>query len=112
MRPKAPENGIVRGAHFGGILVEVLNDTALAPAPIMPEEAEALLRELRGFRLLQGYRGLTGVDLGRLCEIVARASEFIADQRHLIGEFDINPLICAGSDITAVDALIIRAAAF
>jgi acetate---CoA ligase (ADP-forming) len=105
-----PQFGPLIVVGLGGVLVEVLNDTALAPAPVTTEEAEALLRGLRGFRLLQGYRGLPGVDLNRLCEIVARASEFIADQRQLVGEFDLNPLICAGSNITAVDALIVRAA--
>jgi acetyl-CoA synthetase len=94
---------------LGGVLVEVLNDTALAPAPAGPDEAEALLRELRAFRLLQGYRGLPSVDLPRLCEIVCRASEFIADQRQHVSEFDLNPLICSGSNIVAVDALIVRA---
>jgi hypothetical protein len=95
---------------IGGVLVEVLNDTALAPAPVGSDEAEALLRELRAFRLLQGYRGLPKVDFGRLCEIVCRASEFIADQRGLVSEFDLNPLICTDSKITAVDALIVRSA--
>ena len=104
-----PQFGPLIVVGLGGVLVEVLKDTALAPAPIGPCEADALLRELRAFPLLQGYRGLPAVDLGRLCEIVARASEFIADQRQLVGEFDINPLICAGSSITAVDALIVRA---
>ena len=94
---------------LGGVLAEVLNDTALALAPIGPDEAEALLRELRAFRLLQGYRGLPEVELTRLCEIVCRAAEFIADQCSLVSEFDLNPLICAGSNISAVDALIVRA---
>ena len=67
------------------------------------------MRELRAFRLLEGYRGLPAADLNRLCEIVALASEFIADQRQLVAEFDINPLICTGSNITAVDALVVRA---
>ena len=66
------------------------------------------MRELRAFRLLQGYRGLPEVDLARLYEIVCRASEFIADQRQLVSEFDLNPLICTGDDITAVDALVDR----
>lgn len=104
-----PQFGPLIVVGLGGVLVEVLADTALAPAPIGPREADALLRELRAFRLLEGYRGLPTADLNRLCEIVARASEFIADQRDLVGEFDINPLICAGSNITAVDALIVRA---
>ena len=105
-----PQFGPLIVVGLGGVLVEVLADTALAPAPIGPGEADALLRELRAFRLLEGYRGLPAADLNRLCEIVARASEFMADQRDVVGEFDINPLICAGSNITAVDALIVRAA--
>ena len=94
---------------LGGVLVEVLNDTALAPAPIAPAEAGALLRELRAFLLLEGYRGLPRVDLAQLCEIICRASEFIADQSQLVREFDLNPLICTGGNITAVDALVVRA---
>ena len=105
-----PQFGPLVVVGLGGVLVEVLNDTALAPAPIGPHEAEALLHELRAFRLLQGYRGLPGVDLASLCDIVCRASEFIADQCQLVSEFDLNPLICTGSKITAVDALIVRAA--
>jgi len=45
----------------------------------------------------------------RLREIVCGASEFIADHRDLVSDFDLNPLICSGSDITAVDALILPA---
>jgi acetate---CoA ligase (ADP-forming) len=96
---------------LGGMLVELLNDTALAPAPIGSREAETLLRELRGFRLLEGFRGLPAVDLAALCEVICRASEFVADQQDLVAELDINPLICRGNNITAVDALIVRAPA-
>jgi acetyl-CoA synthetase len=103
-----PQFGPLIVVGLGGVLVEVLADTALAPAPIGPPEADALLRELRAFRLLEGYRGLPAADLNRLCEIVARASEFISDQHQLVAEFDINPLICTGGNITAVDALIVR----
>jgi acyl-CoA synthetase (NDP forming) len=105
-----PQFGPLIVVGLGGVLVEVLNDTALALAPIAPREADALLRELRAFRLLEGYRGLPSVDLTLLRDIICRASEFIADQHQLVGEFDVNPLICTGSDIIAVDALIIRAA--
>jgi len=105
-----PQFGPLVVVGLGGVLVEVLNDTTLAQAPIGPEEAGALLHELRTFRLLEGYRGLPSCDLALLCDIICRASEFIADQRGVVSEFDINPLICAGTNITAVDALIVRAA--
>jgi acyl-CoA synthetase (NDP forming) len=106
-----PQFGPLVVVGFGGVLVELLNDTALSPAPVGPGEAEAMLRELRGFRLLQGYRGQQAVDLARLCDVICRASEFVADQSEQVQELDINPLICAGSAIAAVDALIVRARA-
>jgi hypothetical protein len=46
--------------------------------------------------------------LERLAEIVARVSELVADQRERIAELDVNPLICAGARIVAVDALIAK----
>lgn len=92
---------------LGGILVELLKDTALAPAPVSPAQAEALLDELKGTRLLDGFRNLPKVDRGRLADIICRVSEFAADQAGLVAELDVNPLICAGTGITAVDALIV-----
>ena len=103
-----PQFGPLIVVGLGGVLVELLHDTALAPAPVEPREAEELLRELRCFRLLEGYRGQPAVDLPALCDIICRASEFIADQRDFVAEFDLNPLICNGCSITPVDALIVR----
>jgi acyl-CoA synthetase (NDP forming) len=94
---------------LGGVLVELLKDTVLALAPVGAAEARGMIERLRGIALLKGFRDLPPVDLDRLAEIVARASEFAADQRDAIAELDINPLICAGDRIVAVDALIIRA---
>ena len=51
---------------LGGILVELLKDTALAPAPLTHDEALALLTELKGARLLDGFRGMPAVDHDRL----------------------------------------------
>jgi acyl-CoA synthetase (NDP forming) len=92
---------------LGGILVELLKDTALAPAPVSLPQAHALLDQLKGGKLLDGFRNLPSVDRGKLAEIICRVSEFAADQAEIIAEVDVNPLICAGSRITAVDALIV-----
>ncbi len=50
---------------LGGILVELLQDTALAPAPVTHDEALALLAQLKGARLLDGFRGMPAVDRNR-----------------------------------------------
>jgi acyl-CoA synthetase (NDP forming) len=94
---------------LGGILVEVLNDTALSPAPVTPFEAEALLRQLKGVKLLKGFRGMPGVDIKRLAGVISDVSRFAADHRDSVAELDVNPLICSGDRITAVDALIVVA---
>jgi len=91
---------------LGGILVEVLKDTALAPAPVTHRDGLALLGQLKGERLLRGFRGMEPVDLDRLADVICRVSRFAADHRDVIAELDLNPLICAGDRITAVDALI------
>lgn len=93
---------------LGGIFVELLRDTATALAPVGEEEARAMLRGLKGYRLLDGFRGLPGVDQHALAKIICRVSELAADQRDLVAEIDVNPLICSADRILAVDALIVR----
>ncbi|MGR3782169.1 MAG: acetate--CoA ligase family protein [Albimonas sp.] len=96
---------------LGGVLVELMKDSVAAPAPVTPHEATDMLARLRGAAILDGFRDLPAVDRGRLAEIVARVSEFAADAGEALEELDVNPLICRGDDIVAVDALIIPAAA-
>jgi acetate---CoA ligase (ADP-forming) len=93
---------------LGGVLVEVLRDTALSLAPVGPSEAEAMLRGLKGAALLNGFRGAPAVDVPRLAEIVSRFSELAADVGGGVSEMEINPLICGGDRIIAADALIVK----
>ncbi|TCZ65478.1 acetate--CoA ligase family protein [Roseicella aquatilis] len=93
---------------LGGIFVELLRDSTTALAPVGEAEARAMLRRLKGYRLLQGFRGLPAVEEGRLVEVIRRVSELAADQRDRIAEIDVNPLICAGERILAVDGLIVK----
>jgi acyl-CoA synthetase (NDP forming) len=92
----------------GGILVELLADSAVGLAPLTEAEAGAMLRGLKGARLLQGFRGAAPVDIDELARIVVRIGEFIADHADSVTELDVNPLICAEGRIMAVDALIVR----
>ena len=103
-----PQFGPLLLVGLGGVLVEVLRDTALALAPVGVVEAEAMLRGLKGAALLDGFRGAPAVDVARLAEIVARFSELAADASAAVAEMEINPLISAGDRIVAVDALIVK----
>jgi acetate---CoA ligase (ADP-forming) len=95
---------------FGGILVELLRDSAVELAPINADEAMRMLRKLKGAALFDGYRGSAAVNLHGLADILVRLSEFAADQRDHIVEADINPIICRGNELIAVDALMVRGA--
>jgi len=93
---------------LGGVLVELMKDTTLDLAPVTPSEARTMLGKLKGKAALEGFRGSEPVDQDKLADIIVRLSEFTADQQDLIAELDVNPLICAGSRIVAVDALIVK----
>ena len=103
-----PQLGALLVVGTGGVLTELIRDTASIQAPCSVGEAHALLRQLRGYALLEGFRGGEGADAQRLAEVVARLSEFAADQKALVREFDVNPIICKGDRIVAVDALLVR----
>jgi acyl-CoA synthetase (NDP forming) len=103
-----PQFGPMIVVGLGGIFVELLKDTSVRLAPVDCREARRMLGELKGQQMLQGFRGAEPVDVERVAGIVARVSELVADQRERIAELDVNPLICAGARIVAVDALIAK----
>ena len=103
-----PQFGPLVVVGLGGVLVELLKDTAIGLAPVIRHEATAMLASLKGQAALHGFRGSQPVDIDALADIVCRVSEFISDHRDTVAEIDVNPLICAGSRILAVDALIVK----
>ena len=102
--------GIVRDPTFGplvmfglgGVFVEVLEDVAFGLAPLAPQEAEDLVRSIKGFPLLDGARGRPSVHLPSLVEVVERMSHLAADVPE-IQELDVNPLLCYPDRVVAVD---------
>lgn len=95
---------------MGGVLVEVLRDSAAELAPVNIAQAHAMLARLKSYKVLQGYRGDPGVDLDALAEIVVRVSDIAVDLADEIAEIDINPIIGTCDRLIAVDALIVRTA--
>jgi len=92
----------------GGVLVELVQDSVAALAPVSAAQAKSMLARLKGYKLLTGFRGSAPVDIDKLADAVARISEFAADCAGEIEELDVNPITCGARGIFAVDALIAR----
>jgi len=103
-----PSLGPLIVVGFGGIFVELLQDTAVELAPVTHDEALRMLGRLKGAALLNGFRGGPAVNRPKLADIVVRMSELAADQQSCVAEIDVNPVICANDRTIAVDALIVR----
>ncbi len=103
---KDPQFGPAIMFGLGGVLVEVLRDVAFRLVPVDPVDAAEMIREIKGFVLLQGYRGQPPVDIKRLEEIIVKVSNFIKKNPRIV-ELDLNPLIATGNSIVAVDARIV-----
>jgi acyl-CoA synthetase (NDP forming) len=123
VQPMAPRGqevilGIKRDATFGpmlmvglgGVLVELLQDVALAPVPLNQAQARDLVEGLQGTRLLQGYRGAPAADIDALAALMSQLSHFAAAHAEDIEEIDLNPVLvhARGQGVTVVDALIVR----
>jgi acetate---CoA ligase (ADP-forming) len=93
---------------LGGVFAEVMKDVSFRLAPITASEAEAMLRELRGFPLLDGARGRPKADVAAVTDTLLRLSALAVDLRHDLAELDINPLtvLAAGRGVRALDALV------
>lgn len=100
-----PSFGPMVVVGLGGVLVEVLRDTAMRLAPVGPDEARAMIARLHGARLLSGVRGQPPADVAALESLVVRLSLLMAACPE-IGELDMNPVIVGPQGATVVDARI------
>jgi acyl-CoA synthetase (NDP forming) len=98
--------GAVVAFGLGGIFTEAVADVAFALSPLDSDDCRALFAGLRAQRLLGPLRGLPRVDLDRLEQIILAIAQMAADHPE-ISEIDVNPLLVAGTDLVAADALVI-----
>ena len=91
---------------LGGVLVEVLNDVAFRVVPLEPHDAGALIREIKGYKLLEGYRGAEPVDVNYLEQMIVRLSRLI-DATPQIAELDMNPVFAYRDGAIVVDARVV-----
>ncbi|NBM18648.1 acetate--CoA ligase family protein [Streptomyces sp. GC420] len=102
-----PVFGPTVAVGLGGVLVEVLRDTAVRVPPFGEDQVRTMLRELRGRALLDGVRGAPPADTDALVEVVLRVQRMALELDGELAELDINPLLVLprGQGAVALDAL-------
>ena len=93
----------------GGVMVEVYNDVTLRLCPITRADALEMIDEVKGARLLRGFRGAPPADIDALADALTLVSQMAVQLEGSLSELDINPLLAlpAGRGVKAVDALAI-----
>lgn len=91
---------------IGGELVEVYKDVSFGIVPIPKRYARQMIKDIKGYPLLDGYRGRERVDITLLEDMLLKLSDFAKDNPE-IKEVDINPVIAYADGAIAVDARVI-----
>jgi acyl-CoA synthetase (NDP forming)/GNAT superfamily N-acetyltransferase len=98
-----PDLGPVVACAAGGRAVELLGDVQMRLAPLTARDAAEMIRGLRTFPLLDGYRGAPTADVRALEDVLLRLSA-LADAHPEISELDCNPVLVGADGATVVDA--------
>jgi len=104
-----PGFGLMMLVGAGGVLVELMNDSVLAPLPATADDAHHMLDQLASRRLLDGLRGAPPADVDALVALMLRIADFARDHAAQIGALDLNPVIvhARGQGVSVVDALLL-----
>jgi len=103
---KDPQFGPVLMFGLGGILVEVLKDVSFRIVPVTERDAREMIREIKGYPILEGYRGQKPASIPSLEKLIVKVSQFVEKNPH-IKELDLNPIFAYPDKAVAVDARII-----
>jgi acyl-CoA synthetase (NDP forming) len=93
---------------LGGIFVELLKDVSLKVLPLAEQDIENMMTEIKGYLLLNGYRGSQPIDFKSLQTIILKISQ-LCTRFSQIAEIELNPIIAYenGNGAWAVDARIL-----
>jgi acetate---CoA ligase (ADP-forming) len=105
-----PQYGPFMIVGLGGIFVEVLKDVAVRLLPVSEAEAWAMLKELKGYRILEGLRGQPPRDTAALVKAMVGLSDIFAAHREHLSDLEFNPIMlrAEGQGLAAVDVRMIR----
>ncbi|MHA2182470.1 MAG: acetate--CoA ligase family protein [Promethearchaeota archaeon] len=101
-----PQFGPALMFGIGGILVELLEDVSFRIAPITEYDANEMIKEIKGFPILDGYRGKPKADLDAIVKTLLKISD-LAVKHEEINEMDLNPVFIYEKGLICVDARII-----
>ena len=104
-----PVFGWLLTVGLGGVWTELMQDACHALLPVGADQAEAMLRSLKGFKLLDGYRGAPKADVGAAAKAIAALGEAVLAGGDALREVEVNPLLVLpeGRGAVAVDALVL-----
>ena len=91
---------------IGGTGVEIYQDTSIRMAPITSKDIESMLRELKAYPLLEGYRGSTPVKLKRIKDLLLSFSDLVLELEDVFESIDLNPVMCSKQTCVVADARI------
>jgi len=103
---KDPQFGPVLMFGLGGILVEILKDVSFRIVPLARRDAREMIRDIKGYPVLEGYRGQEPANVPFLEEMLLKVSDF-AEQNPEIKELDLNPIFAYRDGAVAVDARVV-----
>ncbi len=103
---KDPQFGPVIMFGLGGIFVEVLKDVSFRIVPVLEKDAEDMIQEIKGYSLLEGYRGREPANIPALVEMILKLSRFVEENQQ-VKELELNPVMTYSDGVLAVDARII-----
>ena len=98
-----PQFGPVVACGAGGVQVELLRDVSVRITPLSKEDASDMVRELKTYPLLTGFRGSAATDVAALEEALLRVSAMVEDIPQ-IAELDFNPFVVHETGATILDA--------
>ncbi len=86
---------------LGGVAAELLRDVTVRVAPLTDSDAEEMVREIRGFPLLDGFRGAPKANLASVVDLLHRISRLASEQEE-VAELDLNPVVVFHGDVPCV----------
>ncbi len=100
---KDPQFGVTAMFGIGGVAVELMKDVSFGLAPMDEEAALKMMREVKGFPLLEGYRGASPCDIKAVANVLLTLSK-VVEATDGLKALEINPLIAYEDGVVAVDA--------